>query len=182
MQVIELLHRLSRMAVETPLAKNATTEQIYNTSIDLMTLMTRTNIAEIERSLCLFTFVFVLRETPNRNESQHFYGQFLINLRRRFQTTAKTFLALEGVGADLAIWGVAMLVLENSGERIGLVESERSEIFQKLFNRHRVAQNWTHAWTSLKKFFFLDTWMEEYRMWWNKEIEKYKKQRTRTSQ
>jgi hypothetical protein len=170
------------MAQNPPLAKNTTTEQIYNASIDLMTYITRTKISVLERSICLFTFVFVIRESPNRNESQLFYGQFLQNLRRRFQETAKTFMALDGVGPDLAIWGVAMSVIENSSERIGLVESERSELFQDLLGRHPIVATWRHAWNSLKRFFFLDDWREEYRVWWNKEVEKYKKRRPRESQ
>ncbi|KIW73758.1 hypothetical protein PV04_01851 [Phialophora macrospora] len=174
-QVIELLCRISQMAQETPLTKRATTEQIYNAAIDLMTYITRDSISPLERSICLFTFVFMLRETPSRNESQKFYGQFLNNLRRRFQQTSKSFMSLDGVGPDLAIWGVAMLAMENSLERIGLDESERSDRFEQLLRQHRKAANWKQTCKSLKDFFFLDTWIEEYRVWWNKEMEKFRK-------
>jgi hypothetical protein len=174
-QIIELLCRISQMAQETPLTRRATTEQIYNAAIDLMTYITRDSISPLERSICLFTFVFILRETPNRNDSQKFYGQFLINLRRRFQQASKSFMSLDGVGLDLAIWGVAMFAMENSLERVGLDEGERSDLFEQLLRQHRRAATWKQTCKSLKAFFFLDTWIEEYRVWWNKEMEKVKK-------
>ncbi|EXJ72921.1 uncharacterized protein A1O5_04070 [Cladophialophora psammophila CBS 110553] len=174
-QIIELLCRLAHMAQETPLTNRATTEEIYNVSVDLLTFITRTNISALERSVCVFCWLFVLRETPNRNESQKFYGQFLENMRRRIKKLAHSFMTLEGAKPDYAIWGVAILVVENSGERIGLTEDDRSEVFQDLVRRYTVARSWKETFKSLKRFFFLDNWVEEYRVWWNKEIERYKK-------
>ncbi|OCT53302.1 hypothetical protein CLCR_09997 [Cladophialophora carrionii] len=179
-QIIELLCRISQMAQETPLTRRATTEQIYNVAIDLMTYITRDSISPLERSICLFTFVFTLRETPSRNESQKFFGQFLTNLRRRFRQTSKSFMSLEGVGVDLAIWGVTMLAMENSVERIGLDENERSDLFEQLLRQCRIAANWNKTCESLKRFFFPDTWIEEYRVWWNKEMEKFRKRHRRS--
>jgi hypothetical protein len=173
-QIIEVLCRLSKMAQTTPLTKAATTEQIYNTSIDLMTYATRSSTTPIERSICLFAFVFLLRETPSRNESQWFYGQFLVNLRRQFRELAESFMGLDGVTADLAMWGVAMFAMDNSEERVGLTADERSDVFARLLVRYPSALNWKQTWKSLKRFFFLDAWKDEYRVWWDKEILKYK--------
>ena len=180
-QIITLLCRLSKMTQEVPLTKRATTEQIYNMSIDIMMFMSRTSISPLERSICIFTFIFMVRVIPDRNETQKFYGQFLVNVRRTIKALSRTFLTLDGANYDLAIWGVAMFAIENSPERIGLDESERSELFMELLQVHRQAANWKQTSKSLKRFFFLDSWMEEYRTWWNKEIENDKK-RSRESQ
>ena len=65
--------------------------------------------------------------------------------------------------------------MENSAERIGLDASERRELFEELLRQHRTAGTWKHTLKSLKRFFFPDTWTEEYRIWWNKEIERHRK-------
>ena len=180
-QIIEVLCRLSKMSQETPLEKHATTQQIYNISIDIMSYFTRVSMTPLERSICLFCFIFIMRETPSRNESQWFYGQFLDNLRRRVKKISRLFMTLDGVNADLAIWGVAMFAMENSGEKFGLDENERSEVFEELIRRHNVAANWKQTSKCVKRFFFVDDWMEEYQIWWTKEMDKYKK-RPRESQ
>ena len=82
-------------------------------------------------------------------------------------------MALDGVKADIAIWGVAMFALDNSGERFGLEDNERGELFQELLRHHPTAANWKQTRNSLKRFFFIDSWTDEYRTWWNKQIEKY---------
>lgn len=173
-QVIELLCRLSKMAQELPMTTHATTEQLYNISIDLMTYITRKNISALERNICLFCFIVVLKDLPERNESQAFYGQFLVNLRRRISKMSQSFMTLDGVGADFAIWGVAMLVIENSVERIGLDETQRTELFQDLLQRYPVAGRWNQTWKSLKRFFFFDNWKDEFHLWWTKQIDKNK--------
>ncbi|KAJ9608153.1 hypothetical protein H2200_007141 [Cladophialophora chaetospira] len=180
-QIIALLCRISKMAQDSPLTKNATTEQIYNASVDLLTYVTRTNILPLERSICIFTFILFIRETPNRNDSQRFFGQFLTTFRQTMTTVSETFLSLDGVNADLAIWGVAMFAIENSPEKIGLDEEGRSDLFAQLVQMYPQAANWKFTWKSLKRFYFLDTWMEEYRTWWTKEVEKHRK-RPRESQ
>ncbi len=174
-QVITLLCRLAKMAQETPLTKRATTEEIYNVSVNVMNYMTRGSVSTLERCICLFAFIFMLRVLPDRNETQKFYGQFLVNIRRKIKMLSKTFLTLDGASSDLAIWGVAMVAIENSPERIGLDENERSELFRQLLQMHRQAANWKQTWKCLKRFFFLDSWMDEYRIWWNKEIEQNKR-------
>ncbi|OQV02734.1 Fungal specific transcription factor domain-containing protein [Cladophialophora immunda] len=174
-QIIELLCRLAHMAQETPLTKRATTEEIYNVSVDLLTFITRTNLSPLERSVCIFCWLFVLREQPDRNESQKFYGQFLDNMRRRIKETATSFMSLEGAKPDYVTWGVAILVVEKSSERIGLTEDERAEVFEELIRRHPAARRWKETVKSLKRFFFLDAWVEEYRVWWNKEIGRCKR-------
>ncbi|KAH0843504.1 hypothetical protein FOPE_08725 [Fonsecaea pedrosoi] len=174
-QIIELLCRLAHMAQETPLTKRATTEEIYHVSVDLMTLITRTTVSPLERSICVFCWLFVLREQPDRNESQKLYGQFLVNLRRRIKKTADSFMTLDGAKPDYAMWGVAILVVEKSTERIGLTADEQAEVFEELLRRHPPARRWKDTVKSLKRFFFLDAWVDEYRVWWDKEIERHRR-------
>jgi hypothetical protein len=174
-QVIDNLYQLSTIARDTPWTKNATISHIYKTSVGFMTYFTRDVISHLERSICLFCFIGMVRELPERNESQKIYGTFLTTSRKRAKRVSQTLLELQGVSADFATWGVAMFAIDNSAERIGLDELERSEIFQQLFEKHPSTLSWKTTSKHLRRFFFLNEWEGAFRARWSREVETYKK-------
>ncbi|KIY00344.1 uncharacterized protein Z520_04029 [Fonsecaea multimorphosa CBS 102226] len=175
-QIIKILCRLTYLAKGTVLpSDSATTDEFFSVSNNFVTFIARANITSLERSLCIFCWLFLLRKQPNRNRSQTGFGQFLVDMRRRIRKMAKSFMSLEGADPDYATWGVAILVVDNTPERTGLTEAERSEVFEELVCRHPVARRWKETVNSLQKFFFLDAWVEEYRGWWDKEMGRCRK-------
>jgi hypothetical protein len=174
-QVIESLHQLSTIARDNPWTKNATISHIYKTSVEFMTFFTRDVISYLERSICLFCFIFMVRELPERNESQKIYGTFLTTSRKRAKKVSEMLLDLQGVNADFATWGVAMFAIDNSSERFGLDESERSEMFHQLFEKHPSTLNWKTTAKYLRRFFFLDKWEDAFRARWAREVDIYRK-------
>jgi hypothetical protein len=175
-QVIKLLARLAHAAQDSPLTKNASVTEINKMGVDFLSYISQRDVTPLERSLCVLCFMFNIRDglQSTRNKGQQVFGDFLGNLKNLLKSTAETFMTLEGCTVDLAIWGVAILATVTTVEGLGLPEEERSEAFTRLVRRYpRMAIYWDETQIRLKRFFFPDAWVEEYHIWWKKEMARH---------
>ncbi|OCT51555.1 hypothetical protein CLCR_08336 [Cladophialophora carrionii] len=172
-QIIKRLARLARAAQDSPLRKNVSVTEVNKIGIDLLSFMSQRSVTPLERSICVLCFMFNIREglQATRNKGQQIFGEFLGNLKNVLKTTSETFMSLEGCTADLAIWGVAILTTVSTAEGLALSEEARSETLARLVRRHpRTARYWNEIELRVKRFFFPDAWIEEFHIWWKKEM------------
>ncbi|ETI22463.1 hypothetical protein G647_06538 [Cladophialophora carrionii CBS 160.54] len=172
-QIIKLLARLASAAQDSPLRKDVSVTEVNKIGIDLLSFMSQRSVTPLERSICVLCFMFNIRDglQATRNKGQQIFGEFLGNLKNVLKTTSETFMSLEGCTADLAIWGVAILTTVSTAEGLGLSEEERGETLARLVRRHpRTARYWNEIELRVKRFFFPDAWIEEFHIWWKKEM------------
>lgn len=174
-QVIELLARYAQATQGSRMTKKPSLAEINEMCLEFLNYINHATTTPLERNICLLWFMFNDQGGLqwSRPKGQRVYGKFLENLKEVFRTTAETFMDSEGCTLDFAIWGVAILAMVTTVEGVGLDESQRREALARLVRRYpRDARYWDETKIRLSRFFFLDSWIDQYHVWWTTEMER----------
>lgn len=174
-RIIELLARYAQAAQGSRETKETSLAEINEMVLEFLNYVNHGTTTPLERDICLLCFMFNDRGGLQwkRGKGQRVYGKFLENLKEVLRTMAETFMDSEGCTLDFATWGVAILAVVTTVEGVGLDQGQRREALARLVRRYpRDARYWDETRMRLSRFFFPDSWIDQYHVWWTTEMER----------